>query len=366
MALLLVDGFEQYNATTDLTSTMYQGANPGPGYWAASASTGWSTLTTTPIHTTQVNTTSKSISHRYDSFMHAAIPSSTTIVIGFAVYQTNWGAMWSLRSGWSGNIINAAALGGGGINGVYLESVNTGALRLRLNNSGWSVVFTGTAGRFTLNTWYYVETKVVFGTTTGSIELRIDGVAAGSATNMNTANGITGGFENVAIGSATYSSADYNYFDDVYILNNTGTTHTDFLGPINLYTMAPSGAGSSTGMTPSTGNNWDCVNDFPANTTDYVSASAADVLDLYTFPSLPGSVATVHAVGVGNQTRKNDTGTRQMQNVINLSGTETNGTITQPVLNSFRWGQDIFAEKPGGGAWTPTDVNSLQFGVRSK
>jgi hypothetical protein len=61
--------------------------------------------------------------------------------------------------------------------------------------------------------------------------------------------------------------------------------------------------------------------------------------------------------------KKTDAGTRSIKTIARLSATEVDGP-EQFLASAYGYLSDIREAKPGGGAWTISDVNSAEFGVK--
>jgi len=129
-------------------------------------------------------------------------------------------------------------------------------------------------------------------------------------------------------------------------------------------TLFPSGAGSSTQMTPSAGSNFQCVDETsPNGDTDYVSDSVVGHKDLYAMGNLPSTSGTIKGIQVLSYDRKDDAGTRQIKNKIKSGATEADGA-TVTLGTSYVYVRDIFEHDPDTGApWTPSGVNAIEAGT---
>jgi hypothetical protein len=141
-----------------------------------------------------------------------------------------------------------------------------------------------------------------------------------------------------------------------------------------VFELPPTGAGSVTGLTPSTGSNYACVDERPASTTDYVSDTVDQDYDLYAHGSLPATAAVVVAVVPWAYAQK-DGALTKYQLPIKLGATTyvahgaTLGVGTEgqiPLAVSYQANQLNYVEHPDGtsGALTPADINSSENGFR--
>jgi hypothetical protein len=152
------------------------------------------------------------------------------------------------------------------------------------------------------------------------------------------------------------NQAGTNYYDDLY-MNDTG-----LLGPCRIYTLAPTGAGSSTAMTPSTGANWSCVDEQPYSATDYVTGSSGQ-RDLYALGDLPGSPGTIHAVQVASVAKKSDAGALNLRNNIRSGGTTYQGASSALATTDGSIVDAWTTDPATSSAWTASGVNALEAGA---
>lgn len=211
----------------------------------------------------------------------------------------------------------------------------------------------------------YFEIKATINDTTGVGVVKINGVTVINLSGVDTRNGANAVVNEVYLPSDAVGalvpilSAS---FDDVYILDTTGATNNDFLGDVQVRAIFPTGAGNYTQWTPSAGSNWQNVDDNPPNDdTDYNSESTAADKDSFVFGDVTPASGTVYAVAVNLHARKDDAGTRTIRSLARLSGTDAFG-VNVNITTSYTNYQQVMETKPGGGAWSITDVNNSEYG----
>lgn len=208
----------------------------------------------------------------------------------------------------------------------------------------------------------YIELGVVIHDTTGSMVVKVNGTTVLNLTNKDTKGSANAYATRVAI-QPLCGDGQGVLLDDFYVCDNTGTEANNFLGDIRIEYRTTTGAGATTNLTPSTGSNYQNVDDNPANDeTDYNSSSNPGDKDTYAMQDLVSTAGAVVAVAVVSTDRKDDAGTRTHSHRVRLSGTESVSAAFSPTT-SYVVHQTFFTVKPGGGAWTITDVNNIEAGM---
>jgi len=152
------------------------------------------------------------------------------------------------------------------------------------------------------------------------------------------------------------------------------TAVADTLGPPtesetddNTYTppdviLRPDGNGLCTAWTGDF-TDWDDVT--PDNDTTYVSATSDNLNETSTLEDCsnpPGSIDTLELTIVASQT----TGDEQIRLMLGIGGTGYHGSLVTPSTTSYETYSYTWTTNPAtGSAWTWSDVNALQAGVRS-
>ncbi len=371
MALLFMDGFEQYKQTSDLNASTHSSEIGTPGRWHqtginSSISHSDVSLSNSIFRTTQPGGVSKSlITHGNPganawAFARLAIPTSAELYVGFNIYMENPPAssrnFFRLTDSSNNNPTGIST-------GLILARNSDGSVSV--NRASGGTIFTTTPNTLIAATWYYIELHAVFGTTTGSVEMRIEGVTVGSATDVDTAGNISGtGYDYVYY---TAELINRLYWDDIYICDASGSTNNSFLNPVNVFTLFPNANGSTNDMTPvGAATNWEAVQDTTWDTTTYVQTDVTNHIDYYNLQNLTTSPSSIYGVIVGSLYTKGNHPLRKMRNKAKLGPNVVDGvTSDEGVYLNYRRIADLLETKPGGGAWTEADVNNLEIGVES-
>lgn len=208
----------------------------------------------------------------------------------------------------------------------------------------------------------YLEVQVEADSSIGKVKAWLDGELTVDWT------GNTGSDSYFMIAAGPQANHQIFRYDDIYLTNDVGPApYNDRLGPISIVGIAPT-SDVSTDFTPSTGSdNYALVDEIPHNgDTDYIESDTPGDTDVYGFGDLPDSNVDVLAVKMKAVARKvgDNPIAYSVISVQDSDESESDDAFLGPAYVS----QDvIFTTPPGGeGSWTPTSVNSSNFGVRVK
>jgi hypothetical protein len=233
---------------------------------------------------------------------------------------------------------------------------------LKITRAGTALA-TGTKV-LSLLVYYYVEVKVTIDDTVGAAIVRINGIEDINISGVDTRNAANASSDTLILRTSASRSVDY---DDLYICDTTGSTNNNFLGDIRVQALFPTGNGNSSQLVGSDANSVDNYllvdESAPNDDTDYVESSTVGEKDTYTFGDLASTSGTVCGLQILPFARKTDAGVRSIVSVARLSGTETDST-DKTLSTTYTYLPDIRETKPGGGAWTITNVNDAEFGVK--
>ncbi len=241
--------------------------------------------------------------------------------------------------------------------------------------SGTGTVLATSVTLIPLAAWTYIELKILISDTVGTIDMVINGTtetltfASGSNGSQDTRNGGNATADRFRMGDASVALNNFSdLYDDIYVCDGTGGAPTNtFLGDVRCEALFPSGNGNTSNLVGNDGNSTDnylLVDETSPNSdTDYVESATVGDKDTYAFTNLTPTVGTVYGVVIAPFQRKSDAGTRKTCSIARLSGTEED-SADKTMSNTYIYQPDIRETKPGGGAWTISDVNSTEFGVK--
>jgi hypothetical protein len=329
MALLFADGFDHYSTSEiddkwdNRSSTSSNVINSGTGQ---NSSDNWRQTS--------------------GNYLELYIPETSTLIFGFWIHFTTQ----------STSTTNLITLLNGTTEEFALEYTN-GKLAIEGNGTdkGWANYY------MSANEEHYIECKVTINDSVGSVELRADGNTILTRSNIDTGNQLINRFRLGQI-SGLLGTVDW---DDFYLLDDSGTSFNDFLGPIHIETLLPNGVGTNSAWTVLTGpSNYQDVDENPPDgDTTYVSTSTVSNKDSYDFANLSMTAGTIHTVQVNHYARNAGIGTRTIDTAIESNVTSTTSGNTNTPSGSYKFLRDSIEQDPdAAAAWTVSTFNAAEFG----
>lgn len=330
MATIFIEGFDHFS-TANMVANGWSGANASMQTGRLGGQCGrW------------VNNTGLSIK----SFLGGAA-GSATVYVGFAIRVVTTPAATH----------NVMTLRGGGA-GIFLVKQTT-SNTFQLCTAAGTVIATTSA--LTVNVWYYLEIKVFFNGASGTVEARLNGVTDVASTTGNFGSTTA---DALSIGTTQPSAAGLD-FDDMYVVDTTGSARNSWLGDQRVETLYASGTGNSSAWAASTGTAPTCIDESVANgDTDYISSSVVNNVSTFAFGDLSISNGAVNGVQVSHWVRKDDVATRQIATVVRQGGTDYVAATHAALSTSYIVQEDIYDKDPTATTWTISNVNADEFGVK--
>jgi hypothetical protein len=227
---------------------------------------------------------------------------------------------------------------------------------------GGVALATSATGLVTLNTWNYFEFTTTISDTVGVASVKLNGVEVVTFTGDTKNAGTSTNIDVVLFKSGT--SGNPYFWDDLYILNDLGSAPNNApLGDVRVYNSVPTGAGNSTQLTPSTGSNWDAVDELPPSATDYVQGSVIGNKDLYQLADLPAGIATIFGIQTTVMAKKTDAGARLLKHVVRSGGTDYADTAVALSTSDTTTTSVRQVDPATSAAWTLANVNAAEIGV---
>jgi hypothetical protein len=293
-----------------------------------------------------------------------------TWVIGFGYYQDNL----SLFGGSNDEtVLRAVNPQGENLLSVVLKS---GTLHVR-SGSGSGDVIAYANVNILARVWYFIEVKVLFHDSAGTVVIRVNEEEVISETAQNTAGAASSYFYPAMIqfGESGGSAAGTDgkcWVDDIYVADDVGSDITDFVGDVRLLVLDPTADGTTEDFTPLGGgdNYIEVVRDADAASdpdAEYVESNTANHVDTYVYGNLPSTPAAIPAVSVKSYVKKSDAGSRTFSHASRSGGSEVYSDPLYPSAGTYRYFQSHFEQDDNGGspqAWTYAAVNAAEFGIK--
>lgn len=215
----------------------------------------------------------------------------------------------------------------------------------------------------------YFELKVVFDAVAGSVEVRADGTTVALEENIDTV-GTTGYtyVDTLQLGPGYIVTGNPCLFDDLVIMDGSGTKNNDFLGDVLVRPLYPVSDGSASDFTPSTGTDHFALVDDPqvidtSTNLESVVVGDTELFNMSTFESPQNIFAVQITVAAQNILAG---GFIEITPVLKSGTTpaETLG-VAKSVPAYLSGGCSVFEEEPVDGVdWTEAEVNAMECGVR--
>lgn len=329
MSLLFIDSFDHYNSSADM-ALKWDVAN---------------------ILDFQTGRTGNAVRWYATRYCYLNIDNKQTLIVGFAFKPV------------------ATPLQVGDICRFYESSTEQLALGLNVDGSiyldrGATNLATSSAGLVTTTVWSYFELKVTIDNSSGAYEFRQNENTIFSDSSVDTQESA-----NAYVDSFRFLGGNYTerWIDDLYICDDSGSTNNDFLGDVKVEVIRPTGAGNQTDFTPSTGSNWENVDDtYPDEDTTYnyhapQGLPGTDLFQMADLTTISGSIFGIQPIIF---TRKDDAGSADLYSVIRTNSTDYVGSGIS-LGDSYVYHTDILEENPNTAtAWTVTDINNIEGGYR--
>lgn len=226
-----------------------------------------------------------------------------------------------------------------------------------------AVLATSTLPVVTAQAWTHVEFKSTINNSTGTTQVRVNGVeVAGltlSATDTQQASSAT--TTSIAFGYHFFPDdlGKFLYVKDFIIWDTTGSENNDFLGSCHVYTL-PLDADTAFNWTASTGSTgYTLVDELTPDDADYIYASdALPAASEFSFTDLPPDITSVKALLTVARMRKTDGGDGQVQMAL-ISAGDTDAGADRTITTAFTYWWDVSELSPDtAAAWTPAEVNA--------
>jgi len=362
MALLFVDGFDTFGTSNDAAAATVDTLEKWQHSGTHSAGTGVECVITgrygDGMAFKPVNNSNGNDSYTFTPYFSAAATVVAGVAFRIETALATTGVWKEVMAFWSGTITPECGVAIGGTNGRQI--------RVFRGTTATSIQDSTLTNLITVNRWHYLEFKATIDNS-GSFDVYLDGVQVAFSSNSGDTQDTNANCTHVRLRSRATTPTEeaiFIHFDDFYCLNTTGAPD-DFLGPQHIRTIMPTATGDSADFTPSTGSNFQQVDD---NSSDqdstYVESSTTGHKDLYNYGDISGG--TINAVVNNAIARKTDASSFTIIPVCKSNGVEQDATgilvDNTPLYLPF---SGVYLIDPDTTvAWTDAGVNAAQFGYK--
>jgi len=348
MALLWIDGFENYGTTVSTGTS----GRPAP---TGVVSRRYAIADDSYLRIQDGRFDGRSLRLWYSSSESLRTPSittDTTIVVGAAIKRMGADNQYIHRLFDDDNL---------GIN-ILLPGDSTDLI---VRNG--ATVLERIRADIRINRWYFVELKVVAHATTGSYEVRVNGSTVASDSGLDTtASGGLGYYDQVGFTTVNLLGSVL-HLDDLYICDGSGTLNTSFLGNKRVVTIRPNDdyAATFTTVEPS-GDHYATVDEAECDdATSYIEGATGDK-DLFEYADLPADFNSITGLEVNTQVRETDATSFDIITVVRSDGTEYPDSGQAVGDSDYTSRRQLLETDPDtSSAWLRADVNAAQFGLEA-
>jgi hypothetical protein len=249
-----------------------------------------------------------------------------------------------------------------GWGGLVGELFTNGILKLKIMR--YNTTLDSYDLQMNINTWYYIEAKINIHNTTGSVVIRVNEQEVASFSG-DTDSGFSGSIVNTF--EVDFPHNVFMEVDDAYVADDQGTENNDFLGDIRIDAVHPDGAGNYAQMTPSAGDNYECIDETEMDDSDYVEGANVAEKDSYTYGSVPTDLDDAAIIGLQTKNNCLRTGAAsniKIDNFIRTGSTDYSQTSQDLPDTVGMISGDIIIEDPSdSNPWTQAKINACEFGM---
>jgi len=343
MALKWIDGFESYGVTN---------GNSAVGVASKYTSSG-GTLT---IRAGRLGGHALSLSGS-QTLSTPVFAANDTWIVGFAFFYVHVAATEQQIMLFKDGATNQCSL--------YL--LPTGELKFYRSDQGSNLGISSGA-RIRSGVWNYIEVKVKISTTTGTVDIHVNGVSVLSLTSKNTDQGASSQATKIALGASSAGSDQFT-FDDYYVCDKSGSNNTTFLGPQKVTTIFPTGD-NGTNQYAATGagtTHADRVKENPYDSsTTYVSDSTSGDTEEWDYANTGSEVTSIKGVQMNTVFETDSASAFSIKNHVNSGGTSSDDAGTAGVNGTYNTSPRLVETDPNTSAlWTKTNLDASLFGVKT-
>jgi hypothetical protein len=238
---------------------------------------------------------------------------------------------------------------------------SSGHFMLMRGDWNGTLLQTATVAIPVITAWRSLQFKVRIHDTLGEVIIKLDGVEVINFTGDTRNGGTSTSPDGVGIRSK-YGQAKW---DDVLVVDTTGSTNNTWTGQVTIAGLRPIGNGANSALVGNDGNstdNYALVDETPPNSGDYVGSGVTGARDTYDFSTLT-KIGTILGVQSYIYAAKSDAGTRFFKHLRRTSGGSVNASANQAMSTTWiLYSGPIWETQADASPWSVSAVNSHEFG----
>lgn len=254
---------------------------------------------------------------------------------------------------------------------ISLIVQSTGILSVKRGNmtSGVEIGVTLTPA-VVAEAYQHIETFVTFNNTTGSIEVRVNGVTVISETGIDTVSSSNEEASQVALhcGHNITSATGHGVItdvDDYFCYDDSGSFNNTFIGDRRVLTLFPDADTAQADWTPLSGTGFSNIDEpDPDDDTTYISTAAGgspNPVSEFSMENLPAGVSTISAVVIVNRMKKTEAGLANVLPSIVSGSSEAPGE-DHPLTEAYAYYHEVIEADPDTSSpFTPSAVDSAKL-----
>jgi len=240
---------------------------------------------------------------------------------------------------------------------------SSGAIDVRLGGCTDSVIATG--GSLPQDQWKCIEGHVVIDGTNGVVDVKVNGALV---IEFDGDTEVDAAAPDLYAAEFGYWNVTHNvvcHFDDIAVNSAAGSVNNSWIGQGGIIGLYPNAAGEYTQLTPSAGNNYECVDERPPSDADYVYSATGGLKDLYNLtPCALAPGTTIKAISWVGRARNTQSGATAVTRLIRTASTDYAGAEAVPIDTEFQGLTEVIEQNPNTSAnWSLADLDALQAGV---
>lgn len=353
MALLWMDGFDHYGAGVNGRLAMLDGV------WADIPSTNTTPETVNPRTGAYSCRFNGSSNHTSPGLRRVLGVERSTVGVGGVFYFTALPTANAYGGGNSGSVLYS--LRDSANNHLVAISLSTTGQILAHSGMASGTLYGTSAAVITAGAYQHIEARFFVHASTGTIEVRVNGVTVLSLTGLVISSSLVG---QVALNPRS-GSASLCYLDDIFVWDDQGTENNDFLGDRRVRTQFINGNTASAAWTAvGAATGYECIDEAaPDDETTYIEATGGTTpTSEFEFEDLP-AVGAIAAIQTYVRARKTNAGVGNLQTSL-VSGASVDAGTDRTITEVYTYYMDVSELDPATGVpWTQSAVNSAKLRI---